>query len=68
MTRDTGKPKGERQQQLEDKPYLGEAEEGIGGGSAGGNLARKVGTRDTLKRAFERPAGASRVKKKDEET
>lgn len=67
MAKDNARPKGERQQQLEDKPHLGEAAEGIGGGSAGGNLARKIGSRDTLKRAFKRPAGASRVRKKDEE-
>lgn len=36
------------------------------GGRAGGDLARKVGTRDELKRAFERPAGATRVRKSDE--
>ncbi|MDW4499836.1 hypothetical protein R5H30_17720 [Sulfitobacter sp. D35] len=36
------------------------------GGRAGGRLARKIGTRDELKRAFERPAGATRVTKSDE--
>lgn len=62
---DTKKPKGERQKQLEEKPYFGEAT-GAEGGRAGGNLARDVGTRDTLKRAFERPAGKTRVRKSDE--
>lgn len=61
----SGKPKGERQKQLEEKPYFGEAD-GLAGGRAGGNLARKVGTRDTLKRAFDRPAGKTRVRKSDE--
>lgn len=64
MAKEDKKPKGERQKQLEDEPYLGEETE-AGGGSAGGNLQRKVGSRDTLKRAFERPAGASRVRKSD---
>ena len=35
-------------------------------GRAGGRLARQVGTRDELKRAFEQPAGATRVRKSDE--
>ncbi|WP_121630792.1 hypothetical protein [Tropicibacter alexandrii] len=35
-------------------------------GRAGGELSRKVGTRDEKKRAFERPAGATRVTKSDE--
>lgn len=35
-------------------------------GRAGGELPRKVGTRDELKRAFERPAGVTRVRKSDE--
>ncbi len=34
-------------------------------GRAGGNLERRVGTRDEMKRATERPAGATRVKGKD---
>lgn len=37
------------------------------GGRAGGRLARDVGTKDELKRAYERPAGATRVTKADEE-
>lgn len=57
--------RGERQKQLEDRPGLGESGS-VPGGRAGGNLARKVGTRDERKRAFERPAPASRVRKSDE--
>ncbi|SNS28768.1 hypothetical protein [Tropicimonas sediminicola] len=36
-------------------------------GRAGGNLQRKIGTRDELKRSEERPGGATRVTKADEE-
>lgn len=36
-------------------------------GRSGGNLQRRVGTRDELKRSEERPAGATRVRKSDEE-
>ncbi|OSP53420.1 hypothetical protein [Pseudoruegeria sp. SK021] len=36
------------------------------GGREGGRLAREIGTRDELKRATERPAGATRVTKSDE--
>ncbi|SFC05294.1 hypothetical protein [Tropicimonas isoalkanivorans] len=36
-------------------------------GRADGNLQRKVGTRDELKRSNERPGGATRVTKSDEE-
>lgn len=35
-------------------------------GRSGGDLARKVATRDEEKRATERPAGATRVAKQDE--
>ncbi len=34
-------------------------------GTSGGNLARKVGSRDQVKRATVRPAGATRVKGTD---
>ena len=34
-------------------------------GTAGGSLAAKKGSRDELKRATERPAGATRVRKTD---
>jgi len=37
------------------------------GGRSGGTLARNIGTRDELKRSQERPAGATRVRKSDEE-
>jgi hypothetical protein len=36
------------------------------GGREGGRLARDIGTQDELKRATERPAGATRVNKSDE--
>lgn len=35
-------------------------------GREGGRLARDIGTQDELKRATERPAGATRVNKSDE--
>jgi len=35
-------------------------------GRKGGRLARDIGTQDELKRAGERPAGVTRVKKADE--
>ena len=35
-------------------------------GREGGRLARDIGTQGELKRASERPAGATRVKKADE--
>jgi hypothetical protein len=36
-------------------------------GRAGGRLAREIGTEDEMKRSFERPAGATRVTKSDED-
>ena len=36
------------------------------GGREGGALPRKKGTKDEMKRATERPAGATRVRKGDE--
>ena len=57
--------KGERQRQLETPEHLGDETE-VDGGSAGGNLARDKGREDERKRAFERPAGATRVRKSDE--
>lgn len=36
-------------------------------GREGGRFARKIGSRDELKRAQERPAGATRVRKSDED-
>ncbi len=35
-------------------------------GRSGGRLPRDIGTQDELKRASERPAGKTRVKKSDE--
>ncbi|WP_346898759.1 hypothetical protein [uncultured Roseibium sp.] len=58
--------KGERQKQLEDPLTLAEDLE-FDGGRAGGNLARNIGTRDHMKRAFERPAGTTRAKGRDED-
>ena len=37
------------------------------GGRDGGNVARTIGSEDEMKRAGERPAGKTRVKKADEE-
>jgi hypothetical protein len=45
----------------------GIAAEGGQQGRAGGRLARQVGTKDELKRAFEQPAGVTRVTKSDEQ-
>ena len=36
-------------------------------GRAGGNLARKIGTRDEEKRAKDRPGGKTRVTKSDDQ-
>ena len=55
---------GPRERRLRQKPYLGE-EGAVRGGRAGGDLARNIGTRDEKKRAFERPAPVTRVRKKD---
>lgn len=65
MDRSRKEKKGERQKELEDKEYLGETGDADVGG-AGGDLQRDIGTEDTLKRAFERPAGTTRVEKGDE--
>lgn len=48
-----------------DTDQFGQAEGGTPG-RAGGNLARKVGTRDELKRVREDPAGVTRVRKSEE--
>lgn len=60
--------KGERQTRLENDPALGEAAADEPGqpGRAGGDLARKVGTRQQEKNAYERPASRSRVRKSEE--
>lgn len=57
--------KGERQTRLENDPAFGEAGAGEPG-RAGGNLARKVGTRQHEKNAREQPASRSRVRKSEE--
>ncbi|WP_417669677.1 hypothetical protein [Roseibium sp.] len=59
----TDEKKGERQKQLEDPLTLAE-DVGLNGGRAGGNLNRDIGTEDHMKRAFERPAGKTRVEGK----
>jgi hypothetical protein len=56
-----------RQERLEGKEHLGdETPAPSQGGTAGGTLNEKVGARDEEKRAFERPGGATRVRKSDE--
>lgn len=57
--------KTDRQERLEGRPTLAEDVQ-LEGGRAGGKLAREVGTRDHLKRAFERPAGKTRVEGRHE--
>ena len=66
MNRSDKERKGGRQADLEDKPACGAEGEPVAPGRSGGGLARDVGTRDTLKRSRERPAGATRVRKDDE--
>ena len=50
----------------ETKDYLDGAETPGQQGRSGGNLERKVGTRDALKRAEQDRPGATRVTKSDE--
>ncbi len=50
----------------ETEEMLGETGDPALAGRAGGDLARRIGTEDEKKRAFERPAGATRVTKEDE--
>lgn len=45
------------------KDILGEAGGSGQAGREGGRLSRRIGSRDEMKRAFERPAGATRVTK-----
>lgn len=58
--------KGERQRDLESPEHLG-MEGNFEGGTSGGGIARDTASEDDLKRAFERPAGATRVHKANEE-
>lgn len=51
----------------ETKDILGAEGTSLHGGREGGRLARRVGSKDELKRAYERPAGATRVTKSIEE-
>ncbi|MAW80899.1 MAG: hypothetical protein CMI63_11730 [Parvularcula sp.] len=55
-----------RQESLEEKEYLGEPGAPSQGDVAGGDLQEKKGKLDEKKRAQERPAGATRVRKSDE--
>ena len=65
-THSTRADKGFRQEVLESDPALGEKGHVSQGGRKGPEIARKVGTRDEKKRAFERPAPTSRVQQQDE--
>lgn len=58
-------PKGERQAKLDEPLTLAETVRSDGG-RAGGDLQKEVATRDHKKRAFERPAGATRVEGRHE--
>ncbi|OXT02887.1 hypothetical protein B7H23_02830 [Notoacmeibacter marinus] len=58
--------KGERQTRLETPESFGHGETPDQQGTAGGQPARKIAKEDEEKRAFERPAGATRVTKGDE--
>ena len=58
--------RGERQKDLENPETLGE-EGSIPGGTSGGRPAREVGSEDEMKRAFERPAGVTRLRKSEKE-
>ncbi|MFC2951426.1 hypothetical protein ACFOOP_05770 [Marinicaulis aureus] len=55
-----------RQESLEEKEYLGEPGAPSQGGVSGGDLQEKIGKKDEEKRASERPAGVTRVRKSDE--
>lgn len=65
-TREMLENKGERQTRLETKESLGEGRTPEEQGTAGGQPARKIGKQDEEKRAFERPAGKTRLTKSDE--
>jgi hypothetical protein len=57
-----------RQERLEGKEHLGDETPAPSfGGVKGGTLNEDVGTRDEEKRAFERPGGATRVRKSDKQ-
>lgn len=51
----------------ETKEILGEEGSVSHGGRTGGRLAREIGSEDEEKRAKERPAGATRVRKSNEQ-
>lgn len=55
-----------RDGQRESEAFVDTAETPSQQGRAGGNLERKVGTRDLLKRAMQDTPGTTRVRKSDE--
>lgn len=55
-----------RREALESPETLGDESHAGGGSRSGGRLAQDVGSRDEMKRAEERPAGTTRVRKADE--
>ncbi|GGH40694.1 hypothetical protein SAMN05444007_11534 [Cribrihabitans marinus] len=55
-----------RDGQRESEAFVDTAETPSQQGRAGGNLERKVGTRDLLKRAMQDNPGTTRVRKSDE--
>jgi hypothetical protein len=58
--------RGERRRELEDPETLGE-KGAFPGGTSGGRPGREVGSKDEMKRAFERPAGITRLRKSEKE-
>lgn len=59
--------RGERERQLKERAYLKDGgTPPAAAGRDGGTLQRDVASRDEMKRAFERPGGATRVRKGDE--
>lgn len=55
-----------RQERLDGKEHLGDDTPAPGhSGTKGGVLSEDIGSRDEQKRAFERPAGVTRVRKSD---
>ncbi|WP_424928797.1 hypothetical protein [Amaricoccus tamworthensis] len=61
------KPHAAEKPKRDSDAVLGEHGTISGQGREGGSLARKIGTEDEMKRAFERPAGSTRVTKSDED-
>lgn len=65
-TRQMLERKGERQTRLETAESFGLSKSVDQQGTSGGQPARKIAKEDEEKRAFERPAGVTRVTKGDE--